>query len=87
MSRAIPLLLTLGGLAISASCIQETRPTVGVAASLRSVMPDVAEAYEKITGDRPPAFSFGASGTLAKQLEAGAPLSGVVLASAVQITT
>ena len=85
MSRAIPLLLALGGLSLSLGCIQDPRPTVGVAASLRGVMPHVAEAYEKTTGDRPPAFSFGASGTLAKQLEAGAPLSGVVLASAVQI--
>ena len=81
MSRAIPLLLIIGALTVGSSCTQEMRATVGVAASLRGVMPEVARAYEETTGASAPLFSFGASGTLAKQLEAGAPLDGVVLAS------
>jgi len=85
MSRAIPLLLIIGGLTICSGCIQETGPTIGVAASLRDVMPELARTYERTTGSPSPSFSFGASGTLAKQLEAGAPMHGVVLASATEI--
>jgi molybdate transport system substrate-binding protein len=85
MSRAIPLLVILSSLMLTTSCAREVGSTMGVAASLRVVMPDLAQAFEEETGERAPEFSFGASGTLSKQLEAGAPLSAVVLASAEQI--
>lgn len=82
MSRAMPLLVILSSLLSGASCTGDTGPTVGVAASLRVVMPELARAFEETTGARAPELSFGASGTLSRQLEAGAPLSAVVLASA-----
>ncbi|MBD89749.1 MAG: molybdate ABC transporter substrate-binding protein [Deltaproteobacteria bacterium] len=85
MSRAPliqPLLLLLAGFTIGSSCLQETRPIVGAAASLRAVMPELAAAFEAEHDVRAPELTYGASGTLAKQIQAGAPLSALVLASA-----
>ncbi len=85
MSRASliqPLLLLLAGFTIGSSCLQETRPVVGAAASLRAVMPELAAAFEAEQNGRAPVLTYGASGTLAKQIQAGAPMSAVVLASA-----
>ena len=85
MSRAPliqPLLLLLAGFTIGSSCLQETRPVVGAAASLRAVMPELAAAFEAEQNGRAPVLTYGASGTLAKQIQAGAPMSAVVLASA-----
>lgn len=85
MSRAIPLLVILGCLTMAASCAREAGPTMGVAASLRDVMPELARAFEETTGQSAPEVSYGASGTLSKQIEAGAPMSAVVLASAEEV--
>ncbi len=82
MSRATACFLILGGLAFTATCAQDSVPTVGAASSLRAVLPEIALAYERETGEVPPRLTFGASGALAKQLVAGAPLDGAILASA-----
>ncbi len=47
-------------------------PTVFAAASLTDAMKDVAVAWQK-QGHPSPAYSFGASSTLARQIEQGAP--------------
>jgi molybdate transport system substrate-binding protein len=46
--------------------------TVFAAASLTDSLKQIAADYEKISGDKI-VFNFGASGTLARQIEAGAP--------------
>jgi molybdate transport system substrate-binding protein len=47
-------------------------PTVFAAASLTDAMKDVAAAWQK-AGNPAPVYSFGASSTLARQIEQGAP--------------
>ena len=47
-------------------------PLVAAAASLRSVLPELAAAFAAETGSRP-RFSFGSSGNLARQIRQGAP--------------
>ena len=56
--------------------------TLGAAASMRLVLPDLAQAYAKrakVTA------TFGATGDVARQVHAGAPLDGVLLASAAAV--
>lgn len=48
--------------------------TVFAAASLTDALKDVAVAWQK-QGHEPPRFSFGASSTLARQIEQGAPVN------------
>jgi len=55
-------------------------PTVAVAASLRNVMPDLIESW----GGRA-TLTYGGSGTLRRQVEAGAPIDAVVFASAAPV--
>ena len=74
--------LTLGALAPLVGCGGSAEPTLGAAASLRTVMPALLEAFTRETGHRAPRVTYGASGVLARQLRAGSPLDGVVLASA-----
>ena len=50
----------------------QTGPTVFAAASLTDALKDVAAAWER-KGNPAPAYSFGASSTLARQIEQGAP--------------
>ena len=55
--------------------------SVGAAASLRRVLPDLIERYR---GDHPGAafrVTYASSGTLRTQIEAGAPIDGTLLAS------
>ena len=80
--QALGLVLSLG----LWSCAAPTQePTLGAAASLRHVLPDLVHSYEASTGREAPQISYGASGKIVGQLLAGAPLSGVVLASARQL--
>src|SRR4051794_31466823 len=51
-------------------------PTVAAAASLRKVLPELADAAHVRVK-----LVFGASGTLAKEVESGAPIDGVVFAA------
>lgn len=53
--------------------IEERPLTVFAAASLVSVLPDLGEAWAAETGNPAPVFSFGPSGTLARQIALGAP--------------
>jgi molybdate transport system substrate-binding protein len=60
----------------------ETEVMFAVAASLRNVMPELAKVYaDKHPGTRI-AATYGASGDLQKQVEGGAPIDGVIFASA-----
>jgi molybdate transport system substrate-binding protein len=58
---------------------------LGVAASLRSAMPEVIRRFEAAQPGPPVAASYGGSGALARQVEAGAPLDAVVLAGAAPV--
>ncbi len=66
-------LLALGLLALTTGCVQRQRPaslTVSVAASLQPAMEDIAEKFAGAHLD----YNFGASGALAGQIAAGAPV-------------
>ena len=54
--------------------------TVAVAASLRTVMPEVLREFQA-RGGGPVALTYGASGDLRKQVEGGAPIDAVIFAS------
>ncbi len=58
--------------------------TVGAASSLTDVLPTVGREFASAVGDAPPAMSFASSGTVGRQVTAGAPLDVVVLADADQ---
>ena len=84
--RTVFVCLILLGLAFAPACGGERgagdQVTLACAASLRRVMPDLLDAYAA-TGNHPTFIvSYAASGTLRRQVEAGAPIDGVVLASA-----
>src|SRR5260370_42306728 len=83
-SSAIRLALFAG--AVSVSCTrsspQESKNlTVSVATSLRYAMSELARSYEGTYTDARITLNFGGSGTLAQQIEHGAP-SDVVLSAA-----
>ena len=59
-------------LLLSAASARATELLVFGAASLTDVLQELAGTYEKTTGDKV-VFSFGASNTLARQIQAGAP--------------
>jgi len=56
--------------------------SVAAATSLREVMPELVRAYVKAHPDRRVAVTYGASGDLKKQVEAGAPIDAVLFAGA-----
>lgn len=64
---------------IAAAAAQAADVTVFAAASLSSVLPDVAASYQKQTGHTV-AFSFAASSTLARQIE-GSPGADVFISA------
>lgn len=55
--------------------------TVAAAASLRRVMPEIVDGF-RTPGGPPVSVTYGASGDLRRQVEAGAPIDLVVLAAA-----
>ncbi len=55
--------------------------TLGAAASLRHVLPELLDTYRETVPDARFRVTYAASGTLRAQVEAGAPLDGVLLAS------
>ena len=68
---------TSKSLAVLAACLlaarlQAAQITVFAAASLTESLKQIAADYEKISGDKI-VFNFAASGTLSRQIEAGAP--------------
>jgi molybdate transport system substrate-binding protein len=56
--------------------------TIAAAASLRAVMPKLAQAFEASHPGTHVVATFGASGDVKKQVEGGAPIDAVVLAAA-----
>lgn len=76
MSRIFALVLMIAGLALPAQA-QEPPVTVFAAASLRGALNEIAQTYPA-----PVTLSFAGSGTLARQIAAGAPVDAVVLAHA-----
>lgn len=59
--------------------------TLAAAASLRHAMPGLSEAFVARHGGPPPTITYGSSGGLRKQVEGGAPVDGVLFASAAPV--
>lgn len=74
--------VVLGLLLAAAARAEEPGPAplLGVAASLRSAMPVLFERFEAAEPGAALAATYGGSGALQKQVEAGAPIDAVVLA-------
>ena len=68
--KLIKVLFVGAALIVSAS-LHATEVTVFAAASLTDSLKEIAAAYEKESGDKI-IFNFGASSTLARQIEEGA---------------
>ena len=77
--RGSPVVICGLALVLSSCTGTNNAPTLGAAASLRHVMPRLSEAYARTSGEQPPEITYGASGKLARQVQAGAPLDGVIL--------
>lgn len=77
MSIVFRLLLLLG---LAQPALAAERVTVFAAASLTDALTDLAATYEQETGTAV-RFSFAASSTLARQVEAGAPADVIALAN------
>jgi molybdate transport system substrate-binding protein len=58
---------------------------VGAAASLRTVLPELIALYRSKAGGPNITATYGSSGDLRKQVEGGAPLDGVLFASAAPV--
>lgn len=58
--------------------------TIGVAASLKETLTDIASLYEKQTGQKV-MLTFGASGQILSQIKAGAPIDGFISAANKQV--
>jgi molybdate transport system substrate-binding protein len=58
---------------------------LGVATSLRTAVPELIARFEAAQPGPPLVASYGGSGALAQQVEAGAPLDAVVLAAAAPV--
>jgi molybdate transport system substrate-binding protein len=75
MRTVFALLLALTSIALPATAQQQPPLTVFAAASLRDALTRIAQEYHaEVT------FSFAGSGTLARQIAAGAPADAVILA-------
>jgi molybdate transport system substrate-binding protein len=83
------LLLALPLAAAAASATAEEEPaaeaTLAVAASLRAAMPVLIERFVAREPGAPLVATYGGSGALQKQVEAGAPIDAVVLAAAAPV--
>jgi len=72
LMKLIRQILTAAILALAATAGQAATVTVFAAASLTDALKQIATDYEKSSGDKI-VFNFAASGTLSRQIEAGAP--------------
>ena len=79
---ALAGILILGLAACSETALDRPDLTLAAAASLRQVMPAAIDAFTAETGWRSIEVTYGASGDLRRQVEGGAPIDLVVLASA-----
>jgi len=59
----------------------EVIPTFAVAASLRNALPELQEAFRRAPGGGEVVATYGASGELKREVEAGAPIDGVLFAA------
>jgi molybdate transport system substrate-binding protein len=66
---------------VSAAHAQSGTVTVSAAASLKEVLTDLGRQYEKTRANRKVSFNFGASGTLQRQIENGAPVDVFIAAA------
>jgi molybdate transport system substrate-binding protein len=66
------LILSLSLLLVCVAGLQAVDIQVAAAASLTDALKEIGSKYEALTGDRP-VFNLGASSTLARQIEEGAP--------------
>ena len=78
------LLRTLGAFLCLAVTASAAELTVFAAASLSDALKELAPAYTKTTGDTL-RFSFGASGTLARQIKEGAPADVILSADELRV--
>jgi len=72
MAAARAVFAVLALLACQSAALAERPLTVFAAASLREALEEIGDAFETRTGTAP-VFSFAGTGTLARQVEAGAP--------------
>jgi molybdate transport system substrate-binding protein len=64
----------------------ETETTlIAAASSLRAVMPDLAGRFQRESGTQAPLVTYGGSGTLRRQVEAGAPIDLVIFAGSAPV--
>lgn len=77
----LPGILILGLAACSETARDRPDLTLAAAASLREVIPAVIESFSSASGEPSVDVTFGASGDLKRQVEGGAPIDVVVLAS------
>jgi molybdate transport system substrate-binding protein len=84
LALALGSLLPACGTRASAAEL-EKHITFGCAASLRAVAPALVEGFQRGRRGRDVRLTFGSSGLLASQLEAGAPLDGVLLAGSTPV--
>ena len=83
----MPVALALAALLAAGGCTREAdtslpRPMLGVAMSLRQVMPRLFDDYARRSGVAGIDATYDGSGNLRKQIEAGAPFDAVILADA-----
>ncbi len=83
MSRRAALGAAVGAslVAVGACRRDKGEATIAAAASLRLVFPDLVSAFSRARPGAAVVATFGASGDLAKEVEAGAPIDGVLFAS------
>lgn len=86
INRLFFRLITAAACLLPLHSADSTEITVFAAASLTDSLGQIATAYEKTSGDKI-IFNFGASSTLARQIEAGAPADLFFSADEVQMST
>jgi molybdate transport system substrate-binding protein len=76
-----------GVLAAAAGCgpADDEATVVAAASSLRAVIPDLADRFHRESGTLPPLVTYGGSGILRRQVEAGAPIDLVVFAGSAPV--
>lgn len=80
--RALLALVVMSLLGCGKGQTRDTEVMVAVAASLRNVTPELVKVYQEKHPTTKIAATYGASGDLKKQVEGGAPIDGVMFASA-----
>jgi molybdate transport system substrate-binding protein len=83
-SRLLAVLLTIGSSLFASTPARAETFRVGVAVSLKEAITDVADAYEKRTGNKVE-FSFGSSGQVMAQIKGGAPIDAFISAADKQV--